>query len=51
MGSVLGGALEYASLAWGIRSLYLIALALYLLSLWGSRRASQPNAQQTAITA
>lgn len=32
IGSVLGGVLEYASLALGIRSLYLFALVLYVLS-------------------
>ena len=32
IGSVLGGIVEYASLALGIRSLYLLALAFYVLS-------------------
>jgi hypothetical protein len=32
VGAVLGGFLEYASLAWGVRSLSLIAIGLYLLS-------------------
>lgn len=33
LGAVLGGMSEYASLVFGIRSLYLLALAFYLLSL------------------
>jgi len=32
LGAVLGGFLEYASLAWGVRSLSLVAIGLYLLS-------------------
>ena len=32
LGAVLGGLLEYSSLAFGIKSLYLIALVLYVLS-------------------
>ncbi|MFN7973187.1 MAG: hypothetical protein U0166_12710 [Acidobacteriota bacterium] len=42
LGSVLGGWIEYATMAVGIRALVLIALSLYLLSLvflqaWGGR--------------
>jgi spermidine synthase len=48
IGSVLGGALEYASLAWGIRSLYLLALGLYALSLWGLGRP-KPTSVQPAL--
>jgi len=35
IGSVLGGIFEYGSLVFGIRSLYLLALVFYLLSLLG----------------
>jgi len=37
LGAMVGGALEYSSMAFGLRSLYLTALALYLLS-WVGRR-------------
>lgn len=43
IGAVLGGVLEYISLAWGIRSLYLLALLLYGLSLWGLRPSKRPE--------
>jgi spermidine synthase len=34
LGAMVGGALEYTSMAFGLRSLYLTALALYALSFW-----------------
>jgi hypothetical protein len=33
LGVVAGGLLEYSSLAWGLKPLYLIAAAVYMLSL------------------
>lgn len=44
VGSVLGGAFEYASLVFGIRSLYLFALAFYILAALAltRRRAGLP---------
>jgi len=41
IGAVVGGATEAASLAWGIRSLTLLALGFYALS-WASRRWVEP---------
>lgn len=44
IGSVLGGILEYSSLIYGVRFLYLVALALYALSAlalwWAGRRGA-----------
>ena len=36
-GSVVGGALEYASIWWGIKSLYLLAIGLYFGAMLASR--------------
>jgi len=36
-GSVVGGVLEYGSLLWGIKSLYVIAALVYLGALFASR--------------
>lgn len=41
IGSVMGGIFEYSSLMYGIRSLYLLALAFYLLSLLAIRYQSK----------
>ncbi len=55
IGSVLGGLIEYASLALGIRALYLLALGLYLLSAVALRKQgvnaapSVPVAAQSSI--
>lgn len=38
LGSMVGGVLEYASLAWGLHALYLVALLLYGLSFVFRRR-------------
>ena len=37
IGSVMGGIFEYGSLMFGIRSLYLLAVAFYLLSIMALR--------------
>jgi len=42
-GSVVGGFLEYGSLQWGIKSLYPIAVVVYLCALIASRLQSHPN--------
>lgn len=44
IGSVLGGVIEYTSLALGIRSLYLIALGFYALSFWILQRTGGSGA-------
>jgi hypothetical protein len=40
LGAVVGGCLEYASNVWGLDSLYLVALLLYVASLAFMRRSS-----------
>ena len=42
-GAMFGGMLEYGSLAWGIKSLYLMAIGLYLLAWLGLRFRSQSS--------
>jgi hypothetical protein len=44
LGAVVGGVLEYTSMLWGLRALYLLAALLYALS-WVSllRRAAPPS--------
>jgi len=37
LGAVVGGVLEYSSMLWGLRALYLVAAGLYLLS-WTAQR-------------
>jgi hypothetical protein len=39
LGALAGGVLEYSSMAFGFRTLYLIALGLYVLSFIGFTRA------------
>ncbi len=44
LGAVLGGFLEYSSLSWGIRSLSLLAIVLYLLSAVALKTQSRSGA-------
>jgi len=40
LGAIVGGVLEYSSMALGIKALYLIAAALYAVALYAARRTS-----------
>jgi spermidine synthase len=40
LGAIVGGVLEYSSMAFGIKALYLIAAGAYLLALWYARRGA-----------
>ncbi len=59
LGAVLGGVLEYLSLALGIRALSLLAAAMYLAAFWfwvrkrdpGQDIVSAPSAQEQVLTA
>lgn len=51
LGAVLGGTAEYLSLAWGIRSLTLLALAMYGASyvFWEVRRRLRPTEEPATL--
>lgn len=48
LGVVVGGALEYASMVWGLNALYLLALALYLFAMAADRALRGSIAAQPA---
>lgn len=52
LGSVLGGVLEYTSLTYGIRSLYLLAFALYVISMFvlNSSRFTQKQVEDVVAS-
>lgn len=45
LGVVVGGALEYTSMMWGLNSLYLTTMALYLLALVAGRLAGRSRSR------
>ena len=48
MGAMLGGGLEYNSMYFGYRSLYIIALVIYALAFVTSIRGVSPTQKQVA---
>jgi len=50
LGSVLGGWVEYATMAFGIRSLALLALFFYLMSLLMQQRSARLNPKALAAS-
>lgn len=48
LGAVAGGLLEYASLIFGLKALYLLAIAIYAVSLW-SLKSSRGAAIESAL--
>jgi hypothetical protein len=43
LGAIVGGVLEYSSMALGIKALYVIAAALYAVALYAARRTPSPG--------
>ena len=48
LGAVVGGLLEFSSMAIGLRALFLVAAGLYLAVLWMALRAERPRLTSTA---